>query len=84
MDFPDYEAAAKAMWLMSSALSARWVSLSSAFKERLVAKATVAVDAALGDEPLYREATAAEWATGKIFCQDMPIMHVWPEVSDDS
>lgn len=28
---------------------------------------------------LYREATPGEWATGKIFCQDMPIVQVWPK-----
>ncbi len=36
------------------------------------------------DVVLYREATPAEWVTGKAYAQDMPVVRVWPEVPDGS
>ncbi len=86
MNFPDYEAAAKAMWLMSSAPSAQWVPLSSAFKDRLVAKATVAVDAALGDKTLYRltEHTVVLAAGRGEFEIDGTVLDVWPLTEENN
>ncbi len=53
MTFPNYEAAAEAMWRAHSAPSARWENVPSNFKERLIAKAKVAVDGALNDRTLF-------------------------------
>ena len=52
MSFPDYEAAAKAKWLRN-ALSP-WGAANPVVLARMVGEARLDVDAALGDETLYR------------------------------
>ena len=71
-DFPDYEAAAKELHEQSADQSDTFDA------------AKAVVDAASGDGPLYREATASEWATGKLHSQDMPLVRVWPTGAPDA
>ena len=78
----DYEAAGDLYRLQSYAPKVperTWDRLAPGAKQCWIGFVVAVLDVALRDEPLYREATASEWATGKIHSQDMPIVQVWPK-----
>ena len=80
-DFPDYEVADDVLAEWEAHLVGQQPNPFTTGTQWTVQRI---VDAALGDGPLYREATAAEWATGKIHSQDMPIVRVWPKGATDA